>query len=280
MLGALIALCAAVAFGSGSVLQKVGAPPSDAVGIRRLARHVVTTPTYLLGTSLDVFGFVLTALAARQMALFAVEGILSTGVGFTAVLAALVLHEHLRLPAKGAVMAMIIGLALLAVSAEPETGSTLGLPLAVIALSAAVLLVVTLSLDRIVRSRNTSSALAVIAGVSFGAWASIPRLTHDGPAANTVGALFVVIGITSYAAALRHGTAVSMMAITVAAESILPALCGLAVGDGARPGTGAFAVAGFVLAVGSAVLIAVVDREDEATMPTTSSPADSLASVG
>ena len=41
MLGALIALCAAIAFGTGSVLQKVGAPPADAVGMRRLAQHVV-----------------------------------------------------------------------------------------------------------------------------------------------------------------------------------------------------------------------------------------------
>ena len=63
MLGALMALGAALAFGSGSVLQKVGAPPADALGIRRLAAHVVTSPTYLLGTSLDVFGFVLTAVA-------------------------------------------------------------------------------------------------------------------------------------------------------------------------------------------------------------------------
>jgi hypothetical protein len=283
MLGAVIALCAAIAFGTGSVLQKVGAPPADAIGMRRLARHVLTTPTYLLGTSLDVFGFVLTALAARQLALFAVEGILSTGVGFTAVLAALILHEHLRVAAKLAVMAMIIGLALLAVSAAPETGTTLGLPLAVIGLGAVTLLVVTLTIDRIVRSRTTSSALAVIAGVAFGAWASIPRLTHDGLAANTVGALFVVIGLTSYAAALRRGTAVSMMAITVAAESILPALCGLAVGDTARPGTEAFAVAGFVLAVASAVLIAVVDREEREpaeAVPATLSHVDSLASVG
>ena len=128
----------------------------------------------------------------------------------------------------------------------------------------------------------------MIAGVSFGTWASIPRLTHDGAAANTVGALFVVIGITSYAAALRRGTAVSMMAITVAAESILPALAGLAVGDTARPGTEAFAIAGFVLAVASAVLIAVVDREQPeeaetvtATLsPVQSSPVESLASVG
>jgi hypothetical protein len=284
MLGALIALCAAIAFGTGSVLQKVGAPPADAVGIRRLARHVVTTPTYLFGTSLDVFGFVLTALAARQLALFAVEGILSTGVGFTAVLAAIVLKEHLRVPAKLAVMAMIVGLALLSVSAAPDSGATLGIPLVLVGLSAVALLVVTLSFDRIVRSRTSSSALAVIAGVSFGAWASIPRLTHDGAAANAVGSLFVVIGITSYAAALRRGTAVSMMAITVAAESILPALCGLAVGDTARPGTEAFAVAGFVLAVASAVLIAVVDREEpepaDAAVPVGSSHVESLASVG
>jgi hypothetical protein len=73
------------------------------------------------------------------------------------------------------------------------------------------------------------------------------------------------------------------MAITVAAESILPALAGLAVGDTARPGTEAFAVTGFVLAVASAVLIAVVDREQPETTdpaPATLSPVDSLASVG
>jgi hypothetical protein len=71
-----------------------------------------------------------------------------------------------------------------------------------------------------------------------------------------------------------------MMAITVAAESILPALCGLAVGDTARPGTEPLAVAGFVLAVTSAVLIAVVDRErpDETIAPALP-PVDSLASV-
>src|SRR4051794_23719377 len=126
MLGALIALCAAIAFGSGSVLQKVGAPPVDAIGIRSLARHVVTTPTYLLGTSLDVFGFVLTAVAARQLALFAVEGILSTGVGFTAVLAAWALHEHLRVAAQLAVMAMIVGLAPLAGGAAPRNRTTPG----------------------------------------------------------------------------------------------------------------------------------------------------------
>jgi len=281
MLGAVIALCAAIAFGTGSVLQKVGAPPSDAVGFRRLARHVVTTPRYLIGTSLDVFGFVLTAIAARQLALFAVEGILSTGVGFTAVLAAWILHEHLRAPAKLAVLGMIIGLALLAVSAAPETGSTLGLPLVVIAVSAVTLLVVTLMLDRVVRSRTSSAALAVIAGVAFGAWASIPRLTHDGPAANAVGALFVMIGITSYAAALRRGAAVTMMAITVAAESILPALCGLAVGDTARPGTEGLAVTGYVLAVASAVLIAIADRGEPESADVVPAPAssDALATV-
>ena len=280
MLGALIALCAAIAFGTGSVLQKLGAPPEDAVGFRRLARHVVTTPTYLIGTSLDVFGFVLTAIAARQLALFAVEGILATGVGFTAVLAAWILHEHLRPLAKLAVAAMIAGLALLALSAAPETGTTLGLPLAVIGFSALALLVVTLTLDRIVRSPTASTTLAAIAGVAFGAWASIPRLTHDGPAANTVGALFVLIGLTSYAAALRRGTAVSMMAVTVAAESILPALCGLAVGDTVRPGTAPLAVAGFVLAVSSAVLIAVADRdktEHADEIAAALQPAESLA---
>jgi hypothetical protein len=55
------------------------------------------------------------------------------------------------------------------------------------------------------------------------------------------------------------------------------------VGDTARPGTEALAVAGFVLAVASAVLIAVVDREHPEpadSVPATMSHVDSLASVG
>ena len=81
--------------------------------------------------------------------------------------------------------------------------------------------------------------------------------------------MFVVIGLISYSAALRRGSTVSMMAITVAAESVLPALCGLAVGDRARPGAAGGAIAGYVLAVASAVVIAVISRDssdsDEST---------------
>lgn len=259
MVGALIALLAAAAFGTGSVLQKVGAPPVDATGFKRLLRHVFTNPTYLLGTGLDLLGFVLTAVAARQLALFAVEGIVATGVGFTAVLAAWWLKEHLSGLAKLAVVTMIAGLVLLAASAAPETGDTLGLPLWAVALMSAGLLALAIGIDHMPTSPATPYLLAVMAGLSFGAWAAIPRLTTDGPAANAIGATFVLIGLTSYAAGLRRGSAVSVMAVTVASETIMPALCGLAVGDTAREGMALAAIAGFVLAVASAILIAVLD---------------------
>jgi hypothetical protein len=72
--------------------------------------------------------------------------------------------------------------------------------------------------------------------------------------------VFVVIGLTAYAAGLRRGGAVAVMAITVSAESILPALVGLAVGDTVRAGAELAAVAGFVMAVGSAIAVALLDR--------------------
>ena len=74
----------------------------------------------------------------------------------------------------------------------------------------------------------------------------------------------------------------SIMAITVAAESILPALCGLAVGDTARPGTELLAITGFVLSVASAATIAFLDRDEPEPVdvaPATLSSVDSLASV-
>ena len=212
----------------------------------------------------------LTAVAARQLALFAVEGILSTSVGITAVLAAWLLGERLGAPAKLAVSLMVAGLVLLSVSAAPETGHDARAPpgrprgerrSACSSSSPRS----TASL----RSRATPSVLAVVAGVAFGAWAAVPRLTHDGAPPNAVGAVFVVIGLISYAAALRRGSAISVMAITVAAESVLPALCGLAVGDRARPGAGAAAIAGFVLAVASAVVIAVISRDSSDSVEAT-----------
>ena len=278
MVGALIALCAALAFGVGSVLQKVGAPPADAVGLRRVLRHVATSPTYLLGTGLDLLGFVLTAVAARRLALFAVEGILSTGVGFTAVLAAWWLNERLSGASKLAVVVMMGGLVLLSISAAPETGGTLGLPLPLVGLTAISLLLLTVTLDRVASSRAAPSMLAAMAGLAFGAWAAVPRLTHDGPAANAVGALFVVIGLTAYAAGLRRGGAVAVMAITVSAESLLPALVGLAVGDTVRAGTEVAAITGFVMAVASAVVVALLDRAQSAANPPSNvTSGDSLA---
>lgn len=269
MFGALVAISGALSFAVGSVLQKVGAPPATALGLRRLVRHILTSPVYLLGTGLDLVGFVLTAVAARLMPLFAVEGILSTSVGITAVLAAWLLGERLGVPGKIAVSLMVAGLVLLSVTAEPETGGTLGLPLVALAAGAVALLAFVAAYDRIARSRATPAVLAVVAGVAFGVWAAVPRLTHDGAAANAVGAVFVVIGLIAYSAALRRGTTVSMMAITVAAESVLPALCGLAVGDRARPGAAGGAVAGYVLAVASAVVIAVISRDSsDASDPT------------
>ena len=261
MFGTLVAISAAVGFAVGSVLQKIGSPSADTPGLRRLVRHILTSPAYLVGTGLDLLGFVLTAVAARHLPLFAVEGILSTSVGITAVLASRLLGERLRPPAKVAVGMMVVSLAVLSITAAPETGTTLGLPLYVLAAGGIGLLILVAVLDGDVQSRVTPSVLAVVSGVAFGAWAAVPRLTHDGAPANAVGALFVVVGLISYGAAMRRGSAVSVMAITVAAESVLPALCGLAVGDRARPGAGGAAIAGFVMAVTSAIAIAVLDRE-------------------
>ncbi|HJY25428.1 MAG TPA: hypothetical protein VJ649_07120, partial [Actinomycetes bacterium] len=269
MFGTLVAIGAAMAFGVGSVLQKIGAPPPEALGIGRLITHILRSPAYLLGTGLDLLGFVLTAVAARQLALFVVEGILSTSVGITAVLAAWLLNERLGSPAKLAVSLMVAGLVLLSVAAGPETGTTLGLPLAVLAASGIGLLVLVAAVDGGLRSRATPSVLAAVAGIAFGTWAAVPRLTHDGAPANAVGALFVVVGLIAYGAALRQGSAISVMAITVAAESVLPALCGLAVGDRAAPGAGGAAIAGFVMAVASAIVIAVLDRSSPDPDPST-----------
>lgn len=116
-----------------------------------------------------------------------------------------------------------------------------------------------------VDGRSGAWLLGTVGGLAFGVVAVAARvLAPDGVATGALlaapasYALLVAapLGLTAYAAALQRGSVVEATAPLVVAETLLPAIAGLAwLGDHPRPGWGVLAVVGFVLAVGAAVLL-------------------------
>jgi drug/metabolite transporter (DMT)-like permease len=279
MVGALLALAGTVVcYGSATVLQNVSAQRSerragtDALVAVRLLRDL----PYLAGTALDTLGFLLSLLALRQLPVFAVQAGVAGSIGVTAVLAAVVFGERLIARGWAALALLCCGLVAVAGSAAPEaadvpgTGTRIGVVAAVVVLAALGWLALRHRPDT-----RSAVALAAVSGLAYGGAALAARLlaSGDGTFLSGDGLLHLLadpllwallgygaLGLTTFSAALQRGTVTTVAAVVVVAETIAPALAGLALlGDRARPGLGAVAVIAFIATVVGAWLLTRVD---------------------
>jgi hypothetical protein len=129
--------------------------------------------------------------------------------------------------------------------------------------AAGVLVGLTLSAVRARPSAGGGTALAVLAGSGFGLLSlgarvlgpiTVPGVLAD-PSAYAIG-LSGVTGLVAGALALQRGSVVTVSTTMVATEAVVGSLLGVAVGDRPATGMGGLALAGFVVTVGSALLLA------------------------
>jgi hypothetical protein len=265
VLGYVFAVLAAVASGSGSILESLG--------IRRAGVHGGTSLElialrrqwiYFFGIGVDLAGFALAAAALHLLPLFLVQSLLAFSVGVTATIAALM---GTRLGPAGwiALGTGATGLILLAVSADPSPARTLppgwnwvllgmAAPVATIALYAK-------------RHHHAWAApmLAFGAGLGYSVVGISARtLNVPDPAWLLVLApaswAIVLNGLTAavvFAMALQKGAPTTVTAIMFTTNTTLSSLIGLAyLGDQARTGFAVPAAAGFVLAITGAIGVA------------------------
>jgi hypothetical protein len=127
------------------------------------------------------------------------------------------------------------------------------------------------------RGSDTRSAvaLATVSGLAYGGVALAARLLSAGDGRFLAGDGLVdlvtdpmlyallgygALGLATFAAALQRGTVTTVAAVVVVAETVAPALAGIALlGDGARPGLGAVAVIAFVATVVGAWVLSRAD---------------------
>jgi drug/metabolite transporter (DMT)-like permease len=280
LLSLLGAIAAAVCFGIATVLQAVAArsaPAGEGVDPRLLVGLLRRLP-FVLGTSLDLLGFVAELAALRSLPLFVVQAAIAANLAVTAVVAVRVLHVRLTGAEWAAVAAVCVGLAMLGLSSGHEHPAHVSLRFRLVLIGCVAVVAVGGMLAGRLRGQARSAALGVAAGLGFGFVAVGARvitslspldLLRD-PATYAV-AGGGVVGLLFFATALQRGPVTTTTAAVVVAETLMPALIGVfLLGDGTRHGFAWVAVAGFALAVAGALALTRFGEPTAAPTPSMS----------
>ncbi|NIK61196.1 drug/metabolite transporter (DMT)-like permease [Kribbella shirazensis] len=270
VLGLSAALAAAVLFGFAAILQAVGSrkvPTESELDPRRLGRFVVALlkqPAFLGALVLNLAGFGLHFVALRLLPLYLAQAGIAVSLVVTALLATRWMSDRLSALEWSAVIAVCVGLGLLAVAAgdagesAKHHGLTIGVVVGLIAI--AVLGAVAS------RSQHgvSTALLGLLAGLGYAGVAISARLLEDGslgellrsPTTYTLpisGALAFIL----YSLALQRGSVTLATTPMIALQTIAPAAAGVFVlGDAVRAGWWPAAGIGFLLsAAGSVILV-------------------------
>ena len=219
---------------------------------------------FVASLGLDILGFIAQLVALHRLPLFAVQAIIAANLAVTAVCATWMLGAVLGWREWLAVGGVILGVGLLGTSAGAEGAATVGntFKLALIVAVAGIGLI-GLAVARLPGLARTP-LLGATAGLGYGVLAVAarvltgfsPALLVRDPAAYALAAAGIV-SFLFYASALEGGSVTVAVAAVVLVETIPPAAVGiLLLGDKTRHGLAGLAIAGFVLAVISAVALA------------------------
>jgi drug/metabolite transporter (DMT)-like permease len=266
-------LIAALCYGVASVMQAVAVheasqrPPenSAAGGVDPgLVPRMLRQWRFVASLCLDTLGFIAQLVALRRLPLFTVQAMVAANLAVTAVLAALLIGVALSWREWAAVTGVVVGVGLLGSSAGPEGASHAGAAFKL----ALIVAVAGLGLCGIAAARlrdpMRTLLLGTVAGLGYGVLGIAARVLNGfepltllrDPAAYAVAAAGIV-SFVFYATALEGGSVTVATAAVVLAETLPPAVIGVIfLGDMTRPGLEPAAVAGFLLAVTSAVMLA------------------------
>lgn len=271
----IAALTAAFCYGIGAVMQAIAVraasrrPVLAAAGVAGrvdpgLVIRMFRQWPFVLSLAIDFVGFVCQLIALRRLPIFEVQVIIAANLAVTAVFASWLMHTVLSLREWAAVIAVVVGVGLLGSSAGSRGATSVGIDfhLALIATLAAI------AAGGVAAARLPSQyrtvALGALAGLGYAVLAIcariLPGFTPDvlikSPAAYTLAAAGI-ISFMLYASALESGSVTVATAAVILLETAPPALVGvLFLGDSTKPGLVAPAIAGFIMALVSAIALA------------------------
>ena len=269
------ALAAAFCYGIGAVMQAIAVraasrrPALEAAGeVGRVDPGLVIRMfrqwPFVVSLLIDFAGFICQLIALRRLPIFEVQVIIAANLAVTAVFASWLMHTVLSVREWSAVLAVVVGVGLLGSSAGAEGARTVGIDFHFALIAAlAVIAVAGVAAARLPNPFRTP-VLGAIAGLGYGVLAVCarilpgftPEVLVKSPAAYTLAASGIISFIL-YASALESGSVTVATAAVILLETVPPAFVGvLFLGDKTRPGMVGPAVAGFILALVSAVALA------------------------
>lgn len=267
LLALVCALAANVSYGFGTILQATGArraTSSDHLDVMLFARLGRQLP-YVAGLALDLVGFVASIVALRELPLFVVQSAIAGSIGVTALAAVFVFGFRLRTADTSAIAVLVVGLALLGVSAHGQHAAHLTRAGGWLLLAGVGVVALAGVFAARLPDPRGGIALAACAGFGFSGTAVAGRAVHVPhhlwrlaiePGAIAL-VLYGVCGMLMFASALQRGSVTATSAVMFGVETVVPSIIGLtALGDRTRPHFQIVAAFGFVLAVGASLVLA------------------------
>lgn len=270
VVGLSAALGAAVLFGIAAILQAVGSrrvPTESELDPRRFVKFVLALlrqPPFVAALALNLCGFGLHFVALQLLPLYLAQAGIAASLVVTALLATRLMSDQLSPLEWSAVVAVCVGLGLLAASAGHAGDSARHHNLTVGIIVGLVVIAVLGAVASRSQHGVSTALLGFLAGLGFAGVAISARLLEDssidellrGPTTYTLpisGGLAFII----YSLALQRGSVTLATTPMIALQTITPAAVGVFVLDDAvRSGWSTAAIGGFTLsAIGSLILV-------------------------
>lgn len=221
---------------------------------------------YAVGLAVDGLSFLASIFALQRLPLFLVQAAVASAVAVTAALSVVFLQLTLSRQEILAIGIVVVGLVMLALSADEGPSKQVGSIAGWLMLGACVVLAALAAWGLTDKNHARASVvLGTVAGLGFGVVGMAARiLVVPDPWWGVLGhtefwALLISGGIAlvSYGFALDRGRATVVAAMTSAMETVLPAAVGLIwLGDQIRSGFAVVAVAGFVVTLAGCLMLA------------------------
>ena len=163
------AVVAAFGYGIGSVMQAAAARKAERranLDPMLLVRLMGEVP-YVGGLTLDFLGFVASVVALRTLPLFVVQSAVAASVGVTAIAASVAFGVRLLRYERVALVVLMFGFALLAISARPERAASFGAAGKWILVCGVVVVAVAGALSARLDDRKAGIGLALCAGLAW-----------------------------------------------------------------------------------------------------------------
>lgn len=260
------AIAAALCNGIAAVPQKVSAnkaKPIKSLDPSVLVKLLKQTP-YLFGVILDVLAGLFTLIAVHSLPLFIVQAVIASGVVITAFIERIVFGRKLPGQIYLATVLVLIGLSMLALASHNENAASVSKSVRLFVGFFPIILLAFGGPFIKSRSKLSATALALLSGIGFGGVSVIGRIVnYPNPIWLVITmplmyslAIYAIIGMLFFTAALQRTLATSVNGLMVASQTIFPLSVGiLLLGDTARNNLWVLVYAGCIATVAGCMYI-------------------------